>query len=329
MKSTPITYLVLAMLLTPLAYLAQDDNAQRPVDQYQDTRLEGLPRLDEGTRNRKQTELDTIASDLERNAEGSFDQHLVSYMNSDEKVKDAYHLQQAMALRPEDKILIGEAIEFYGMTDDRASVGKMAEKLRTYGLYRKHARYYADMEELLGPDDILFTNGEQDTRPLLMQRSHSQSDYEIVRIGWLSDPLYRDELRARGIDCPQSYSSPSQFIRAVTEANPGRSTLLSPTLDHGLLRNLGQLQVDGLCFSLDTRHAGTIADDYELIKASFEAKDIAGLGAVSMNYLPLLRSAKVSFDAEGNSTKSAEVALLIEQILQANGKGDQAPSWKE
>ena len=224
------TLLLFVAFLSVISLKGQSDERQA-VDSYKKAKKSHLPLSDEGMRARNKLALDSIAFDLETRQAGSFEYHLIAYMNSSEKIKDTYHLQQAMALAPENPDLIGEAIEYYGMIRDEASLEKMTTKLRKYGLYRKFDRYYKDFNLLMKSDDILFTNGETDTRPLLMNRSESDADYEIIRITWLSDPAYINGLKSRGINCPTAYASPSDFIRQVSELNQNRSVLMSPTLN--------------------------------------------------------------------------------------------------
>lgn len=300
---------------------AQSDDKQA-VDAYRKAKKDALPLIEEGTRARNEVLLDSITFDLGQSQELGFDFHLVTYMNSKEKLRDAYHLQQAMALSPEDPDLVGEAIEYYGMIADEASIKKMTSKLRKIGLYQLHDRYYSDFNSLMHKYDILFTNGESDTRPLLMNRSDSGLEYEIIRIAWLSDPLYLLDLRSRGVICPDVYTTPSEFIRQVTQANGYRRVLLSPTLNSELLSKFNdELIAVGLGFALGNDLPSNLGSDYQQIKSSLLDSENIKTSRIGLNYVPLLRAARLSFLEGDEQSQAEEIADFIREILHTNGLG--------
>lgn len=316
------TLLLSMALLCFTVLLAQGDDKQA-VDTYRKAKKDALPLIEEGTRARNKALLDSITLDIGESQEGSFEFHLVTYMNSAEKLRDAYHLQQAMALSPEDPDLIGEAIEYYGMIGDEASIEKMTTKLRKYGLYQLQDRYYKDFNSLMHNQDILFTNGESDTRPILMNRSASNLEYEIIRIAWLSDPLYLLELRSRGVMCPEVYTTPSEFIRSVFGANAYRRVLLSPTLNPELLSKFSdELMADGLGLAIGDHLPHDLKEDYEQIKSSLIDRETIRTSRIGLNYVPLLRAARLSFIEEGELSKADEIAGLLREILRTNGLDD-------
>ncbi len=324
-KRSKICLILTLSFLIIGSYSFAQEGRKNKLEQYQSAKQRSVPKTKDGKKSPNQEELDTIEIGTEQDDEDSYEYHLITYMNSNSKFSQFDHLERLMYLRPDDVSWFGEALEYYGMQEDSASIAQMTDKLNQHGLYQRHLEYYKDMDRLLAADAIVFTNGETDTRPLIMSKSMSNKEYVIIKLNWLHDEEYLHELSTRGIDLPASFSAPSSFIQAVYELNPSRTISLSATLNRELLTKLRTgLTTDGLCFKMSSSSGDDSAIEYyQLLKSQSKTSIGEGLmPALQMNYLPLLAQARKKMRTRGDSAQSELVSIEILQILELNNRLD-------
>ncbi|NNC83294.1 MAG: hypothetical protein HKN79_06930 [Flavobacteriales bacterium] len=269
-------------------------------------------------RNEEDSEVLQNSSSL---SEDDFQVHFDTYLESDQKLSLAPSLLQAYQLNPSHPEVIGSCVELYGMSGNQASLSQIMDIAEDKGLYRD----MMDYAELLGgvqePSTLLFTQGETDTRPLILSTGLNPGSPFVIRVSWLNDTLFLDRLSQMGFHTPQ-FRSYSQFIVEFSEKNPQQTILLSPTLDPSIIRSAApEVYAYGGVFSESAPPVGYNLEFYTSHKQLIE-RIISDPPEVrlDMNLIPLLsaasKEARVSSEYE---IDPQTIESQIDQILDRNG----------
>ena len=208
----------------------------------------------------------------------------------------------------------------YGIQGDYASINQMRPSLNDLGLYQENQSYYELIARSSETTDIIFSNGESDTRPLLLEAASQNHGLVIIRLEWLNDDMFISRLNNLGYSA-QNASSPSEFIRTFHASNRGSRVLISPTLNHETLNAIGlPLYPSGPVLSLDQPAHGMNFDMYsrsiQLVDNTISQSD----RAMSLNLLPWLKAAYQEADSAGDENLKAAIKNDVRIILEQNGK---------
>lgn len=237
----------------------------------------------------------------------------------EDKLEHVDELEEALQADEEDIILLGEALELYGILGERASLKKTANQLSSLGAYSTYKTYYELVSGSLSDKDILITNGVGDTRPMLMKQAHDNGEHHILRLSWRQQSGLEQALESQGITLPSPGLADGQYILQLAALNPDKHVRLSPTLSQDLLASFGTaLHTDGPFFCLNQSKAEDNTSSYEQIRAELKATTKTQLEGAAVNLLPFLRNACLDYTARGKSRKADEITRIIEDILEVN-----------
>lgn len=307
------------LCLVSLIYYSQD-SSQGNLDKYKQLKREAAPYSDEGRIASNQTDLEEFIYDLKNNQLSEFEQSVFNYLFSESRCISGQFLEDALNSSPKDPFLIGEAIEFYGMTEQDASLKRMSEIASKMKLLERDASFYNILGSSLTSRDIIFTNGESDTRPLLLAIARKNIKTRVIRIDWLTDRAYYKSLGESGLVTP-SYSKPSQFLSDFIALNPNSTVLISSTLDKEIIQNLNsKLYPDRLALSLVSIPSRVNLDFFEENRENIlQSIDELSENALQLNYLPLLLDIHNNSPEGLDSQEKQEIRELVMKILNNNG----------
>lgn len=232
-----------------------------------------------------EAELHSIADRINNTAPGSFEQHLSSYYVSFPDRTAFGELEQANASDPQRAELILPMLTRANANGDKAGLDQWSAQLeRRGGLAPALSDVASDL--LLSVDDggILFTNGDMDGAPaLVQQRLHDQRrDVLVVDQRLLADAAYRqriwNEAKASG---PVPAPGPAYALALISATD--RRVFLALSLDREWFDAFqGRLCATGIAFAISGRSGcttSTLDHRWGLMKKTMAA------GPLSRNYL--------------------------------------------
>jgi hypothetical protein len=285
-----------------------------------------------------QADLDSISSHLKRYSQGTWEQLIVEYWNSNRDQKKEVALKAAYALRPTDPITLRFMTGMEYLHGKSRSVYDYYVKWKATGELPLSTESYAyNVMQSIPADAILFTNGEMDTYPLLYQmQTIGANGVKIVSISLCNRTDNRSKIFSNaGLIVPDNDLSASidgNYIARVAASNPTKKIYVASTCGATVLK---QIQANLYCTGLAFRFSTTTIDHLTYLRdnvgvrfkldnvgkprASTNRFDVNYSASLEMNYyLPLLITADQYVQA-GNPTRAAQLRAKAISIRQRAG----------
>ncbi|MFZ1666044.1 MAG: hypothetical protein WBO28_08475 [Flavobacteriales bacterium] len=266
-----------------------------------------------------QVRLNQIADEIKTTAPGSFEQHLADYFVEFPAAPAFTELEAAYKLAPERTELLapmlskamldGDATELKKWTGEMQRRGEVAPALKAAA---------ADVLLSLPADGILFTNGDMDTQPAVVQQvqSAAKPGLLIVDQRLLADLSYRQRTwKQAGATGPVSAAGPD-FAKGLLRSST-RPVYFALSLDRTWLDAFpGQLHAVGAAFRVGP---AKLDDDALLAQHWAAMKKPMDAGPLSRNYLLPGAVLLGQYRAAGEKAKATALEAELERMAKATG----------
>ena len=264
-------------------------------------------------------QLDRIADDIKATAPGSFEQHLADYFVDFPQAVAFTELVTAYNLAPERTELLAPMLSKAMLDGDAAELKKWSgEMQRRGGIVAPLKAAAADLLLSVPANGILFTNGDMDTQPAVVQNVQGPKNPGVLIVDQrlLADPGYRKRTwQQAGATGPVPTDGPD-FAKGLLHAGT-RPVYFALSLDRSWLDAFrGQLHAVGAAFRVGhaTKDDGTLlAQHWAAMKKPLDA------GPLSRNYLlpgaMLLRQ----FRSSGDGVRAAQLEDELRRMAAATG----------
>ncbi len=285
-----------------------------------------------------QADLDTIANHLRKHSQGTWEQLIVEYWNSNRDPKKEAALNSAYALRPTDPITLRFMTGMEYLHGKTRSVYNYYVKWKATGELPLSTESYAyNVMQSIPTDAILFTNGEMDTYPLLYQmQTIGASGVKVVSIALCNRTDNRSKIFSNaGLAIPDNDLTSAinaAYIARVAAANPTKKIYVASTCGATVLKALqsnlyctglafrySETPIDHLTYLRDNVGSRFKLDNVGKPRSSTNRFDVNYSSSLEMNYyLPLLIAADQYVQA-GNPTRAAQLRAKAITIRQRAG----------
>ncbi|MEO5584498.1 MAG: hypothetical protein ABIQ75_03500 [Flavobacteriales bacterium] len=264
-------------------------------------------------------QLDGIAEDIKTTAPGSFEQHLADYFVDFPKAAAFNELETAYKLAPDRTELLAPMLSKAMLDGDAAELKKWSgEMQRRGGIVAPLMAVAADVLLSLPANGILFTNGDMDTQPAVVQ--HVQTALKpgvlIVDQRLLTDPGYRQRTwQQAGATGPVPTAGPD-FAKGLLSSST-RPIYFALSLDRSWLDVFRrQLHAVGAAFRVGPARP----DDDALLAQHWAAmQKPMDAGPLSRNYLLPGAILLHQYRSGGDETKASQLEHELRQMAAATG----------
>lgn len=270
-----------------------------------------------------QAVLDRIAAGIKANAPGSFEQHMAAYAVEFPAAPAFTELAAAYAIAPERRELEAPMLTRAMLRGDAAGIRQWSGALVANGAIAP-SLYAVAKDVLLSMDarGILFTNGDMDTQPVIVQQAYygDSPGALVVDRRLLEQPAYRKAIWARAGARGPEPGPGAAFAQALLTATD-RPVYFGLGLDRTWLDAFpGQLHAVGAVF----RVGGTSSDAAAALARNWPAMEKPmDAGPLSRNYLLPGAVLLARLRATGRTAEAHALEGELRRIAAATGGAEE------
>ncbi|MBK6408874.1 MAG: hypothetical protein IPF78_04080 [Flavobacteriales bacterium] len=264
-------------------------------------------------------QLDRIANDIKTTAPGSFEQHLADYFVEFPKAAAFTELETAYKLAPERTELLAPMLSKAMLDGDAAELKKWSgEMQRRGGVVPQLKAAAEDVLLSLPADGILFTNGDMDTQPAVVEQvqRNDKPGVLIVDRRLLADPGYRQRTWQQADATGSVPTAGPDFAKGLLRSGT-RPVYFALSLDRNWLDAFkGQLHAVGAVFRVGP---AKLNDDALLAQHWAAMKKPLDAGPLSRNYLLPGAILLHQYRSSGNEAGASLLEHELRQMAVATG----------
>ncbi|MCB9196021.1 MAG: hypothetical protein H6600_08510 [Flavobacteriales bacterium] len=277
----------------------------------------------------EQKELDILVSNAAAIDKNSFQYNYMEYINRG-RTADAFEfLQKADEAYPNNAELFDDFLYHYEMTGNTGKIFYYSKKLYESNTIPEAVMEY-NYNVLMSVDKgaILFTNGSDDTYPILIWQSLKKvrTDVKIINFDMLNDAAYIERLKNEYQLKVKQQSTPLKTIEYIIENNGNKNLYVGHTLSRSILKKFqNDLYLSGLTYKYSTTPIDNIKNAVQRYESDFKTDQLrknqenSKVNALNFNYtLPLI----TILEYYKNSGSQKEYTETRELILKIAKKAD-------
>ena len=271
----------------------------------------------------QQIEMDNAVKYFESNSPNSFEHNFFYYVSGNYDVSRQDFLNEAERLRPNNSdVQIQKAALFMIKGDTKNSVVYIEKLIKVERLTASAINYGKDVLISTPMNGTLITHGFDDTYSVWYAQKQLgiRTDVKLISLDFMQSDFYRNELKRKGYQLPNSGVVDVQFFNSFCSLNKTKGLSASLTLPKEYLSGmLSELYVTGLVFEY---HNGSFSnfsrnDDLWRNKLNKElinqANDEKGK-QLSSNYLPMLLQLRKVYHEKGDSRNVTLIDADIDKV---------------
>jgi len=198
-----------------------------------------------------QVKLDSILTEMKGQVPNSYEYNYLYYINSNYDVNAFSYLEKAYQMNPNNNEIYDEMVAHYEITSNQVQKKAFCQKINASGKYSANTMEYAyNTLQSVGQNGVIFTNGEIDTYPLMVQQEvfGVRKDVVIINLDLIKTLTYRNTLKSKNINTTYS-GSDTKLIEDFLNNNKSKEVYLSLTVKPFVISALsGRLYLTGLAF---------------------------------------------------------------------------------
>lgn len=277
----------------------------------------------------QQSQMEAYLKEIGRLNGNSFEYHLLNYQVGNYDFSKIESLKAAEKLKSNDVYVLKELSAYSYIQNDQKGLINYLNKLNSQRAFSKDLEVYAaNVLKSLPENSVFLSHGESDTYPLLIQQKLNNigKSVEIISLDHLQSKDYRNRLKLKGFNMPNSEIIDTDFFINFVELNKSKNIIAATSIPQPYLKKGKGMNTVGLGFSFEKSKV----DDYNLkyynseLKTSIEnhvntAKDTQ----ILTNYLPFLFSVRNIYIENGDNKSLNEIEMLMMNIGKKTNKSNQ------
>ena len=334
------TYLILSLACS--AQVTEEENREHlPIkqksinaihlDNYIEKREKSRTKFSKAIQPNDQKELDSIVNLLKVIAPESYEYNYVEVLNQKNDPLSFSNLEKAAAASPNNVELFHSYIIHYELTNNPAKKKKYCQKLFESNIYPQGLLEYSfNLLNSLEKDAILFTYGNYDTYPTLLQQevNNIRNDVTVLNLDLLENENYRSK-KYQALNLKNPKCGIDEIFQKTIINNPSAKIYLSSTVNPNLLSSLSeQLFITGLALKYsqsDYNNIEVLANNWKFKFKTTELSkptDNLTLNRINLNYtLPLIVLYNFH-QSKGNSSEQIKIEELLLKIAKEGNQED-------
>ena len=276
-----------------------------------------------------QKELDSIVDILKKQDPESYEYNYLEVINNEHSKSSFSNLEKASAISPNNAQLYIDYIIYYELTDNPAKKKQYCQKLFESNIYSNGLLEYShNLLNSLEKNAILFTYGEHDTYPTILQQEvkNIRKDVTVLNLELLKDVQYRTN-QYNKLKIKEPSTSIDNLINKTISENPNTPIYLSVTINPKLLTSLSQqLYITGLAFKHSKKEYKNIPELVNNWEYKFKTDELAKptenltLNRIHLNYsIPLIILYKY-YGTKNKTSQQKKVKKLLLKIAKEGNK---------
>lgn len=271
----------------------------------------------------QQIEMDNAVKYFESNSPNSFEHNFFYYVSGNYDVSRQNYLNEAERLRPNNSdVQVQKAAFFMIKGDTKNSLVYIEKLIKIERLTASAINYGKDVLLSTPMNGTLITHGFDDTYSVWYAQKQLgiRTDVELISLDFMQSDFYRNELKRKGYQLPNSGVVDVQFFNSFCNLNKTKGLSASLTLPKEYLSGmLSKLYVTGLVFEYHNGSFSNFSRNDELWRNKLNkelvnhANDEKGK-QLSSNYLPMLLQLRKVYHEKGDSRNVTLIDADIDKV---------------
>lgn len=271
----------------------------------------------------QQVQMDQAVDYFQANAPGSFESHYFKYVAGNYNTELVSDLKAAEKIRPENADVHVQLAGYYMIEEDVDSALIYLNKLRESDRLADNViSYSGDILRSVPESGTLITHGFDDSYGSYYAQNEEdvREDVTIVSLDFLQSETYKEELKEKGFELPESDVVDVDYLTEFCVLNVDKNLSISLTTPKEYFQAIqDKLYVVGLVFEYHPESYDNFSRNDFLWNNSME-KDVISNPIdekgkqLSANYLPMLLHLRKVYQVTGEKKKLKEVDEVSDQV---------------